>query len=227
MIAVQSLCFRNLFNYLHPLIIGKNGGTFINTKDNSKEEYRIKRGNFFWKIVDIFACKIKIIAKLYEKTVGKEYIEETRKFNLSNAKKVLHIGCGSYPITALKLAEMGYDNIVTIDEDLKAIKRANKIIDTRNLNGRVKAKFGSGTSYPLEEFDTIIVSGCSIPKKKVLEHVFKNSKPKTRIIVRQTKMDLGAFINNLNPPQDISIIDKKENYLLPNIYWDSLLTIKN
>ena len=153
-------------------------------------------------------------------------MEESKKFNLSNAKRVLHIGCGSYPITAMKLAEMGYDNIVTIDEDLKALKRANKVLDARNLNGRVKAKHGSGTSYPLEEFDTIIVSGCSVPKKQVLEHVFKNSKPKTRIIVRKTKMDVDSFINNLNPPQDISIIDKKENYLLPTIYWDSLLIIK-
>lgn len=126
----------------------------------------------------------------------------------------------------MKLAEMGYDSIITIDEDLKALKRANKVIDAKNLNGIVQARYGSGTSYPLEEFDTIIVSGCSVPKKQVLEHIFKNSKPETKIIVRKTKVDVDSLINKLNPPQDISVIDTKKNYILPILYWDSLLIIK-
>jgi len=154
-------------------------------------------------------------------------MEESKHFNLSNAKRVLHIGCGSYPITAMKLAEMGYDNIVTIDHDVKALKRANKVLNKRNLNGRVKAKKGNGTTYPLGEFDTIIVSGCSVPKKQVLEHILKNSKPETRIIVRKTDFDVDSFIKNLNPQQNISIIDIKENYIVPTIYWDSVLIKKN
>lgn len=153
-------------------------------------------------------------------------MEENEKFDLSNTKRILHIGCGSYPITAMKLAEMGYGNIITIDEDLKALKRANKVIDAKNLNGIIQAKYGSGASYPLEEFDTIIVSGCSVPKEQVLEHIFKNSKPETKIIVRKTKFDVDSLINRLNLPKDLSIIDTKENYLLPILYWDSLLIIK-
>ncbi|MCK4996023.1 MAG: hypothetical protein KAR55_03970, partial [Thermoplasmatales archaeon] len=65
------------------------------------------------------------------------------------------------------------------------------------------------------------------PKKQVLEHILKNSEPKTRIIVRKTELDVDSFIKNLNPPQDVSIIDKKENYIVPTIYWDSILIIKN
>ncbi|MCK5636819.1 MAG: class I SAM-dependent methyltransferase [Thermoplasmatales archaeon] len=227
MIAVKLIYFRNLFKLYTAIYNKLKGGTFIDYKNDSREEFNTKRANHFWKIVDILDCKIKPIAKLYEKTIGKKYMEESKHFNLSNAKRVLHIGCGSYPITAMKLAEMGYDNIVTIDQDAKALKRANKVLYKRNLNGRIKAEKGSGTTYPLGEFDTIIVSGCSVPKKQVLEHILKNSEPKTRIIVRKTELDVDSFIKNLNPPQDVSIIDKKENYIVPTIYWDSILIIKN
>ena len=56
--------------------------------------------------IDILACYIGVLANLYEKTIGNEYKRERDKFTLSKAKKILHIGCWSYPITAMVLAEM-------------------------------------------------------------------------------------------------------------------------
>ena len=181
----------------------------------------------FWKAVDILACKIKPIAKLYDKTVGKIYREEREQFDLSKSQKILHVGCGSYPITAMVLAEMDNVNVVTIDGDIKSLKRADKILNKKNLNGKIKAVYGDGTRYPLNEFDTIVISGCSVPKAKVMEHVFNNAKPQSKIIVRTSFIDVESIIKNLNHDIDVTIIDKKENYLSPTISWDSILIVKN
>ena len=129
-------------------------------------------------------------------------------------------------ILNLRQLNRGYNNIVTIDRDLKAIKRANKVLDAGNLNEKIKAKGGCGTTYPLKEFDFIVVSGCAVPKKQVLEHIFKNSEPETKIVVRTAKLDMDSFIKNLDPPQNVSIIDTKENYLMPTACWNSYLIIK-
>lgn len=178
-------------------------------------------------MIDIIACKLKSIAKLYDRIVGKEYREEMKKFKLEKSKNILHVGCGSYPITAMTLADMYDAKIVTIDNDEKSIERANKYLDRKKLNGKIKALHGNGINYPLEDFDTIIVSGCSVPIAKALEHAFKNAKSGTKIIARTSLTDVELIIEKLDPPQNITILDKKYNYIAPTIYWDSILIGKN
>ena len=210
------------------IIKRKNGGeAIIDYKYTFMEAYRVKKANLFWIIIDKLAYRINDLAKLYEKTVGNEYRKEREKFVLSKAKKILHIGCGSYPLTAMILAEMDGVNIVTIDSSSRAVKLANKVISKKKLNGKIKAEQGDGTKYPLDEFDTIIISGCSVPKIKVLEHVFKDSKPKSRIIIRDSILDMESIVNNSNPHQNIAIVKKMKNHLFPDSKWDSYYLVKN
>jgi protein-L-isoaspartate O-methyltransferase len=166
-------------------------------------------------------------AKIYDRTVGNEYRNERKKFAIAKSKNILHIGSGSYPITAMVLAESNGVNIVTIDNNIRAVKRANKVIKRKNLNGKIKAKYGKGTNIPLDNFDTIIVSGCSIPKIKVLEHVLKNASSKSNIIARVSSKDIERIKNNLSPDQKIKIVKKLKNHLFPNSSWDSFLIIKD
>ena len=190
------------------------------------ERFHIKRINLFWKIIDWLACKVNKLAKIYDMTVGNEYRKERKKFALSNAKRVLHIGCGSYPITAMVLAEMNDVNIVTIDNNARAIKLANKVIGRKNLDGKIRVEQGYGTRYPLDEFDTIIISGCSVPKIKVLEYVLKNAKLQSRIIVRDSFLDMESIINSLNMHHDITIVEKIENHPFSTIGWKSFYLVK-
>ncbi len=190
------------------------------------ERFHIKRINLFWKIVDWLACKINYLAKIYDKTVGNEYRRERKNFVLSKAKKILHIGCGSYPITAMVLAELDNVDVVTIDNNSRAIKRANQVLKRKNLNGKIRAELGNGIKYPLDKFDTIIISGCSVPKIKVFERVLKDAKSNSNIILRSSIADAEGFIKNLNPPRGISIVKKMENHLFPYSKWGSFFIYK-
>jgi len=205
----------------------KDEDNAVNYNYTLMQIYRIKKANLFWKIVDELACKIDKIAKIYEKLIGNEYRKERKKFVLSKAKKILHIGCGSYPITAIVLAEMNDVNIVTIDNNARAVKLANKVIGRKNLDGKIRVEHEHGTRYSLDEFDTIIISGCSVPKIKVLEYVLKNAKPQSRIIVRDSFLDMESIINNLNIHHDITIVEKIENHPFSRIRWKSFYLVKN
>jgi len=160
-------------------------------------------------------------------TVGNEYRRESKIFLLSKAKNILHIGCGSYPITAMVLAEIDAVKIVAIDNDARVVKRASKIINKYNLNGKVKVEKGNGIKYPLDEFDTIIISGCSVPKIKVIEHVLKDAKPQSRIVLRDSFINIKSIIEDLNPDYDIKLVNKIENHLFPISGWESYYLIKN
>ena len=205
----------------------KEMGDF-NFKYNLKlrQIFGIKRSVLFWKYVDYIACKFEKIAKAYENTVGKEYKKEIEKFNLKKDKKILHIGCGAYPISALMLASLDNTKIVTIDSSRRSIKIANKIIQKKNLNNKIKAEYGDATKYPLDGFDTIIVSGCSVPKIQVFNHIIKDAKSNSKIIIRDAFLDIESIINNIAPNQEVKIAKKIKNRAFTNSYWTSYCLLK-
>ena len=186
---------------------------------NVYQELLIKYGIIFWHFADRIACKIKKIGTIYEDVIGKVYREEREIFNLKNSKNILHIGCGSYPITAMILAEMDDVKITTIDSNKKSLKYADKVVRKRGLENKIKTDYGDGTSYPLKEFDTIIVSGCSVPKIKVLTYILQNAEPKTRIITRTSYTDVESLINALNLQNDITVVKKIDFHPPPSSYW--------
>ena len=182
--------------------------------------------NLFWHCIDRIACRIEKVAELYDKSVGTEYRKEREKFDLSKAKNVLHIGCGSYPITAMTLAETNHTNIVTIDTNCKSVKLANDVIHRGNFVGKITAAVGDGTKYPLEEFDTIIVSGCSVPKIEVTEYILKNAKPQSRIIIRESYSSMKSLINRIDSHKNIEIIDEMDSHPFLTSRWKSFYLMK-
>jgi len=201
-----------------------------NSKDYSytlKDKYNIKKSNLFWKWVDILSFKLEKIAKIYDETVSKEYIREFNMFNIHDAENILHIGCGSYPITAMTLYNLNGGNITGIDRSKKAVEKAKIIIAEKHQNDRVKIIVGDGIKYSPEGFDTIIVSGCSIPKLKVLENLIKKAKPKSRIIVRESCNISNVVSKYLEEQKDkIKIENHMTNKIKDKEGWESFLLIK-
>jgi precorrin-6B methylase 2 len=193
---------------------------------NLKEIFGIKRSVIFWKYVDYIACKLDKIAKTYENTVGREYKKEIENFDLKNDKKILHIGCGAYPITAMMLSSLDNAKIVTIDSNHRSIKLAKKVIQRKNLGDKIKAEYGDATKYPLNGFDTIIISGCSVPKIQVFNYIIKNAKPNSKIIIRDTFLDIESILSNIAPNKEVIISKKIRNHAFSNSNWTSYCLVK-
>ena len=200
--------------------------------DNSKHNYTpyeilyTKYANFYWKCFDYFACNIDKFARIYEKDISEEYKKETSLFKTLKSKKIIHIGCGAYPATAITLAKMNCKNIVAIDKNKRAVKLANKIIERRNLYDNITVKVGDGRSYPVENFDTIIISASSTPKIDVLEHIFKTAKPNSKIIIRELYETSECVDDYINSHEDIKLIKKIGNSSLDEYKWRSYYTVK-
>ena len=185
---------------------------FKNTKIFGKIVIFIIRttSNYFWIVVDILSKDSKKIAKLYKKSIGEEYKNECKTLNISKGKKVLHIGCGSYPLTEMTLANLSEANIVGIDKNKKAVSRAKKVILKENLQNKIKIEQGNGVTYPVKDFDLIIVSGCALPKKEILNHLFKDSKKNCNIIIRDFEGTSDETLDCINAHKNIVI--KKRIY---------------
>ena len=202
----------------------------LNNRASSKsvflEGIKTKRVNVYWHLVDRLSYKSKLIANIYEKTIGASYRDEIGKFKLKDSKNILHIGCGSYPITAMCLLEIKDAKIVTIDIYKKSLELAKKLIKRKNLEGKINVSYGDGKKFPLDSFDTIIVSGCSVPKIQVWSHILNNAKPNTRIIIRITNFDPDTIMELTDSKGKVKFIDELYCKPYPTCYWDSYLFVK-
>ena len=191
------------------------------------DKIKIKCTNFFWKIFDILSYKIKKIAGIYDKLISSEYIRENKMFDIEKSKSILHIGCGSYPLTAMTLSKLNGGKIVGIDKSYSAIKRANRVISDKNLKERVSVKLGNGSNFPLDDFDTIIVSSCSIPKNMILEHLFENAPKDCKIIIREQPGPAHLVSDYVELYRDnISIEKEIENNAFRTSKWKSYCLVK-
>jgi len=174
--------------------------------------------------VDISSYKMDKLAGLYEISIGKEYKKEKKLFNISKDDNILHIGCGTYPITAITLAKNNGAKITGIDSDPKTVKLASDLINKKELQDKIKIEQGNGMDYPVENFDTIIVSGCASPKIEILEHVFGRAKPHTKIIVREMNLAAKPLAKFIASYDGIDIINEMKNQpfsLMESFGWHS------
>jgi precorrin-6B methylase 2 len=164
-----------------------------------------KMANCFWEVADTWSYTNDTITKLYNKTIGKEYRKEYENCGISSHSNILHIGCGSYPLTEIVLANCTKGQIVGIDKNNKSVQRGQQVIKKNKLDRRIVLKHGDGLDFPVEEFDMVIVSSCSQPKEKILQHLFQNVRPQGTIIVREVDIATKDILNYVNAHPDIEL----------------------
>ncbi|MCX6670972.1 MAG: nicotianamine synthase family protein [Euryarchaeota archaeon] len=164
-----------------------------------------KTANCFWEVADTWSYKNDAITRIYNKTIGKEYQKEYEDCGISSHSNILHIGCGSYPLTEIVLANCTKGQIVGIDKNNKAVQRGQQVIKKNNLDKRIILKHGDGLDFPVEEFDMVIVSSCSQPKEKILQHLFQKVRPQGTIIVREVDIATKDILNYIAAHPDIEL----------------------
>ena len=179
--------------------------------------------NYFWIVVDIFSYHDNKIADYYKRTIGEEYKNECKTINIAKGKKILHVGCGSYPLTEMTLAKLFDVKIVGIDKSKKAVMRASEVILKKQLDKKITIEQGNGANYPLEKFDMIIVSSCALPKKEIFDHIFKTAKKNSIIIIRDLDAVMDEILSYINAYKDITIEKRihHPNPFKPLLGWNA------
>jgi 2-polyprenyl-3-methyl-5-hydroxy-6-metoxy-1,4-benzoquinol methylase len=181
--------------------------------------------NFFWRVVDTLSYKSERIAQFYIKSIRKEYLNEYQSLGLEKGKKILHIGCGPYPLTEISLAQHFNAQVVGIDNNQNIIKMAKEIVTRNNLDDQVRIEHGDGINYPVAEFDLIIISSCAIPKNMILENLLHNAKKDCIIIIRELDIAMSDITLTTNKHKNVEIIKQSHHHPIPIILlipWTSM-----
>jgi len=162
---------RNAF--VHPLYV------------ESRQEKLMRVKNYvYWYIIDMMIAKKDVFLKLYPSNFEKSVEEEIDMASISKNDRVLHIGCGSYPITAIVIEKITGAFVVALDRKYAAVELAEKYRKDKNIKN-IKIEYGDGIKYSAKDFDVIIITSIVMPRKEVLDNIFKTSNRNCRIICRE------------------------------------------
>jgi len=183
-----------------------------------------KLDGLFWFFIDVVATMIPFFSKLVydmwlkmESCVRKEIITS----NICKDSRVLIVGCGPFPSTAVIIARMAKAKIVAIDNKKLAVTLAKKYLVRMGLKN-VLIYQGDGRNFPVSNFDVIVINSSVNPRKEVLDNIFKFSKKGSVIVCREPKFLKNELSKVILQYKGITI---KELINHPN-NWCSYIVVK-
>jgi len=164
-------------------MVEKEKVTYIN--------FRRKINSYYFLLLEMLAISFELFNKFFMPYRKKVVSEELKLTKISPDDKLLIIGCGLFPVTAMLLAERtDVKTIVAIDNKRIIIKLAKFFINKKNFSTRIKIEYGDGTNYPIENFDVIFTATNIYPIDSILRYLCYHMKPGSRLICRNIKKDI-------------------------------------
>jgi precorrin-6B methylase 2 len=140
--------------------------------------------DFLYVIFEKVASKFDIISSNYFKMYQELVDKEIKMAEISKNDKVVVIGCGALPITAILVSLKTKAHVVAIDKDKRAVKEAYNYIKNHHLESSIEIQYADGNVYPLKKFDVIYLTYGLKKKEDIFNYIVNNSKNNSRVIFR-------------------------------------------
>ena len=132
---------------------------------------------------------VPILARFYMAPYQTVVQKEIELACLKPGERVLQIGAGSIPFTAIHLAQLAKVRVCAIDRDQQAVLRARQFIKKLRLTDCIQVEVGDGCNYPLDDFTAAFVALQAEPKREIIAHFVKNGGQGIRTVVRQPRKE--------------------------------------
>lgn len=122
---------------------------------------------------------------------------EIRLANIRSYDKVLCIGGGFVPSTAIEIAKQTNAHVYVLDTDKKAIECARNVVTRLGLHEKITVISGKGEDIDIGPYDVVHVAQQVCPKDEVLKNIWEQAKEGHRVIVRMPRKILKPFYSNI------------------------------
>lgn len=146
--------------------------------------------SFITQNLEKFICSFKALILLYKKYYDRVVQSEVDLLSIGSGDRVLCIGGGSVPCTAINLAYMTGSRVDVIDTDEEAVENARRVVEMLDLGDQIRVQAACGTSIDVSDYDAIHIALQVCPKDMVLGHILRGSKNNARILMRMPKKRL-------------------------------------
>ena len=141
--------------------------------------------------------KIPFLFKLYSWPYKGILEKEIELANISSEDKVLNIGCGAMPFTAVYLAQLTGAEVWAVDRDQEVIERAKSCVRSLGLEDQIKVVEGDGADFTPGFFTAALVALQAEPKTEILENLLDHSKDGARFVFRAARASFASQYDQL------------------------------
>lgn len=131
--------------------------------------------------------------------------EETALLKISSKDKVLFIGGGAFPITAIHYAKKTGCLVHCVEKLSDRKEIAETVIAALGMEKQVKILLAEGQKVDCSSYDAIVVGVLAIPKKEIIQQIITAAKPDVRIICRTTIGVREMLCAPLKPEETLSL----------------------
>lgn len=146
------------------------------------------------------------LCRIYYRNIVKN---EVKLAGIRSCDKILCIGGGPIPCTAIEMANQTRAKVHVIDLDCNAVECARRIVSRLGLEDQIVVEQGKGEKVDVEPYNVFHVALQVSPKEEVLDHLWSNSKAGDRILVRMPKKELRAYYSNVSD----SFLQRNSRYI--------------
>ena len=126
-----------------------------------------------------------VACRLYARPYVEVVRSEIQLAAIQPGERILNIGCGPAPFTAMLLANYGYC-VTAMDCDSRATDYARRALRRGGYQDRVEAVVGNPAVDPIPPFDVALVALQVRPKDEVVARLLRQSPPGGRVLVRES-----------------------------------------
>ena len=156
---------------------------------------------------EIISNYIGIFAWAYILIHKSAVIKEIELAHILQSDKVLHIGCGGIPYTALIISKEKNAKVIGIDNNPNAVKIAKEYLKNAKTFDNIEIKNGDGANYDVSHFDVIIIAYGVDEQEKILKNVLSSMNKQVRLILRKSTLEKNEHVTEII--KDISIFSKR------------------
>ena len=161
-----------------------------NTQCESREKSPFfSLSQFFERLAVRFAAVARIYFNVFYKSM---LAKEVTLAGLKPGARVLHIGGGAYPFTALYLAGNGY-RVDACDCNSTAVEISRNLVKKNGFEDLITIVHDNGCRVDSSDYDAVWISLNICPKERVLEQSWKRLKQDGLLIYRKFPAWLALF----------------------------------
>lgn len=141
----------------------------------------------FTKKIENFCCQFPVAAYLCRKYYANVVQNEVKLGRIDARDRVLCIGGGPVPCTAIEIAMRTGAKVDVVDSDLEAVIHARSLIEKLHLTECMSVYHVRGECFDVKSYTVIHIAKQVFPRQEVLDWTLSEADIGTRVLIRHAK----------------------------------------
>lgn len=144
-----------------------------------------------------YCSRSSLLAGLYSLPYKKVVQREVELARITSRDRVLNVGCGAIPFTAIHVANLTGAQVWAMDRDGEAVEHARFCLKKMGMTGQIQVIEGDASLCIPSNFTAAIVALQAEPKALILDNMLSSALQESRLVFRHPCLSYESHYDRL------------------------------